>query len=194
MPLNLQSRPSIALALHKNFYTFLAVADYPSLRNILCTGLANKSQSRIKHHLDNKLPPHSWNLIRYTGPLNLPFSSRLLPYPLTSLLPSQAKIVSDRVAPFPMGKNVYVRQCVVRIRTLQSLDKKDGNPPSPADLTEYVVMQQMNKEGEPIAWKLWGTTKPTTKEEMEKLAKGGSSEGKMTLLDRMRTADPTRGF
>jgi hypothetical protein len=198
MPLDLQSRPSIALHLHKKFYTNLACGDFTTLRPILCTGLSNTAQSQISQRTENNQPPQSWTLIRYTSPLKLPFSWRFLPWPLTSLFPfTQAKILSDRVVPLPIGNNVCMRQCVVRIRSLQSLDKADGSTPSQADLTEYLVMQRMRLPGGKVdGWQVWGTTKPTSEQEMERLIEGGAAEGeqKMTLMDRLRAADPTRGF
>lgn len=195
MRFHLRSRPAIALDLHNRFYTSLASGDFQSLRQIVCSGLAAKSKAQITHRVEGNAPPQSWKIIRYTSFIRPPFFLRLFPWPLTSLIPgSHAKIVSDRVAPFPFG-DIFIRQCVVRIRSLQALDRGDGTPPSQAKLTEYLVIQQMRIEGQTPTWKIWGTTKATSKEAMERLvggdAKGGS---KYTLLDRLKTFDPTKAL
>lgn len=194
MPLQLAYRKGIALEMQKIFYTSLAAADFPAIRPLLCAGLANTIQSRIKLHNESMSPPESWKIVRYTSPIRLKFTSPYLLYLYPFIPFTQAKIMSDRVVPFPVGQNIYLRQCIVRICSRQSLDKKDGNPPAQANLTEYIVMQQMNRDpGEPVKWKLWGTTKPTSRQEMEKLVDVTGGEEKMTLLDRLKTADPTRG-
>lgn len=91
-----------------------------------------------------------------------------------------------------MGNDVYIRQCIVRIRSLQSLDKGDGGPPQQANLTEYLVMQQMNADGKAARWKIWGTTEPASRGEMEKLVEGRGGENRITLMDRLDASDPTR--
>ncbi|ERF76807.1 hypothetical protein EPUS_07987 [Endocarpon pusillum Z07020] len=215
MPFDLRIRPAIALKLHKEVYTSLASGDLPILSKLICSGLATKFKTIYTRRLANELPPQSWKLIRYTSPLRIPFSSTLfsvripftsvvlrpslIRWPLTSLLPgTQAKIMSDRVVPMPIGNHIYLRQCIVRIRSLQSLDKGDGNPPAVADLTEYLVMQQVKKEeDEPAVWKMWGTTKPLTRQEMETMVDArtvaAQSQGRITFMDRLKAMMPTRG-
>ncbi len=214
MPLQLQLRPTVALNLHRNVYTSLACGDRATFSKLICSGLATKFKSRLSYCAAKELPPQSWKLIRYTSPwripldyilpIRIPFTSLtlrlpLVPWPLSSLLPgTQAKIVSDRIVPFPIGNHIYLRQCIVRIRSLQSLDKHDGSPPTVTDLTEYLVMQQINKdEDEPATWKMWGTTKPPTRQEMEKTLgeqKRAQSQGRITFMDRLKAADPAKGF
>lgn len=186
MPLDLSARPAIALDLHNRLYTSLAAGDLPSLRHLLCSGIAAKAKSQINYRAHLDAPPQSWKIVRYTSIIRPPFFLRLFPWPLTSLLPgSHAKIVSDRATPFPFGDDLYIRQCVVRIRSLQSLDRGDGNPPSQENLTEYLVMQQLPIDGRAPSWKIWGTTQPTTAEEMEKLVEDArGAGGRYTLLDR----------
>jgi hypothetical protein len=200
MPFDITSRPQIALSFHEKFYTSLASGSIQSLRPSLCPGLADKTQSQVAYRRDSKAPPQSWKIERYTSLITYPYSSsffRRISWPFTSILPiTQAKVVSDRIVPFPVGKDIYIRQCIVRIRSLQSLDKHDGTPPTRADLTEYLVLQQMNLPGQPVLWKMWGTTKPTTQQEMEDLIASDekTKEGRMTLMDRIRALDPTKGF
>ena len=107
--------------------------------------------------------------------------------------------MSDRVVALPIGNHIYLRQCIVRIRSLQSLDKGDGNPQAVADLTEYLVIQQMKKEeDEPATWKMWGTIKPPTGQEMEKMVSAQTvaarSQERITFMDRLKAVMPTRGF
>lgn len=214
MPLDLRLRPEIALNLHKKVYTSFASGELSTFSKLICSGLAKDLNTMHKHKVASKLAPQSWKLIRYTSPWRIPFghspSFRIpftslnlpllrVPWPLTSLLPStQAKIMSDRVVPVPMGNHIYIRQCIVRIRSLQSLDKGDGSPPTVADLTEYLVMQQMKREeDEPATWKMWGTTKPPTRQEMEKMVSeqtlAAQSEGKITFMDRLKAVNPLKG-
>jgi hypothetical protein len=195
-PLYLRLRPDLALNLHREVYTSLAAGDINSLRKILCTGLFTKFESQIKRRNETNQPAQTWKVVRYTSPLRLPFSSRLAFWPLNTLLPgTQAKVVADRVVPFPFGKDLLIRQCIVRIRSLQSLDRNDGSPPSEADVTEYLVMQQMRvDDNEPPVWKLWGTTKPATKEQMNALVSEEAQSQKLTVVDRMRAANPLKGL
>lgn len=173
------------------------------MRNFLCSGLTDKSRALITHRNENKHPPQTWKIVRYTSALKLPFSFRFFPWPLTSLLPySQAKIVSDRIAPLPFkaqGKEIIIRQCVVRIRSLQSLDKNDGTPPTQTDLTEYVVLQQFIKDGRHAPWKIWGTTNPTSPLELKQMLdksvdRDSAKAHNITLLDRFKAAMPTGGL
>ncbi len=215
MPLDLRLRPAMALQMHKDVYTSLASGGLPTISKMLCSGLSKNLNTIHRKHEANSLPQQSWKIIRYTSPWRVPFGFApsvripftsytlrlpLVPWPLNSLLPgTQAKIVSDRVVPLPMGNHIYLRQCIVRIRSLQSLDKHDGNPPTVADLTEYLVMQQTKRdEDKPATWKMWGTTKPSTTQEMVEMISertvARQTFGRMTLMDRLRTADPTRGF
>ena len=74
-------------------------------------------------------------------------------------------MVSDRCAPLPDGLDIYVRQCVVKISSLQSL--KVGNKEAVMKpVTEYVVMQKMIKGFQAGPWMLWGTIKASTLEEI----------------------------
>ena len=214
LPFDLRLRPAIALRLHEQVYTSLASGGVSSISKMLCSGLNRKLITTHRQHVASKLPNQSWKIIRYTSPWRIPFDFTtsfrirftsytlflpLVPWPLTSLLPgTQAKIMSDRVVPLPFGNNIYLRQCIVRIRSLQSLDKHDGNPPTVADLTEYLVMQQLKREeDEPPTWKMWGTTKPPTRQELEKMISDQTvamqSPGRMTFMDRLRAAYPTKG-
>jgi hypothetical protein len=195
-PLHLRLRPDIALNLHQEAYTCLAAGDSSTLRKILCTSLYTKFESQIRHRKKRNQPAQTWKVLRYTSPVRLPFSWRLTFWPLNTLLPgTQAKVVADRVVPFPFGNELLIRQCIVRIRSLQSLDRNDGSPPSEVDLTEYLVMQQMHgKDDKPPVWKLWGTTQPANKEDMTALLDQQVQSRKVTLVDRIGAVNPLKGL
>ena len=76
-----------------------------------------------------------------------------------------------------------MRQVVVRIRSRQLLDARDGKGPKVRDLTEYVVMQRSKIDGVEKGWQLWGTTKPSTTEEIEAML--GQENKKLSFRDRI---------
>jgi hypothetical protein len=160
----LVERTLVARNLHRQFYEALARGDVSTINKIACRGLIQSSQQRISKR--RVAEPHSFHIMQYLG-IQYPLFLR---WPLLSLVPfSATKVVSDRVAPLPFGNNNLLRQCVVRIRTRQRLDRHDGTGPKTADLTEYVVLQRMRIQGQDEGWKMWGTTKPSTTEEIEKI-------------------------
>jgi mitochondrial protein MBA1 len=168
LPWNLVERTLIARTLHRQYYIALSEEDMSTINKIACKGLILSSQRRIAQlkYGTNR----SFHIMEYLG-MKYP---QFLRWPLLSFLPfSATKIVSDKVSPLPFGKNSLLRQCVVRIRTRQSLDRDDGTDPKIAELTEYVVIQRMRIEEQDEGWKIWGTTKPSTMEEIEKIM-GGS--------------------
>lgn len=97
-------------------------------------------------------------------------------------------MVSHRLAPLTAGisdktKQTALQQAVVRIRSMQSLQRikkvkgsdgkvrevveegsssKDGK-----EVVEYFVVQRMMRKGKMGEWKIWGTTEPTTLEKFE---------------------------
>lgn len=164
LPWELVERTLVARNLHRQFYEALAGGDISTINKIACRGLIQSSQQRIGKRRVGET--HSFRIMQYLG-IQYP---QFLRWPLLSFLSfSATKIVSDRVAPLPFGQNNLLRQCVVRIRTRQRLDRHDGTGPKTANLTEYVVLQRMRIEGQDEGWKIWGTTKPSTMEEIEKI-------------------------
>ena len=175
LPYHLVERTLVARTLHAQYYIALADGDLSTINKIACKGLAQSSQRRIDRRRDRD--SQSFHIMGYPG-VKYP---QFLRWPLLSLLPfSATKIVSDKVAPLPFGKNNLLRQCVVRIRTRQRLDKFDGRGPKTAELTEYVVIQRLRIDGQDEGWKIWGTTKPSTRDEIEKIMGGGSTTPRLT--------------
>ena len=169
LPWDIVERTRVARKLHGQYYVALAEADVSTINKIACKGLVQSSQRRIgqRKHGDS----HSFHIMEYLG-MKYP---QFLRWPLLSLLPFSAiHIVSDKVSPLPFGKDNLIRQCIVRIRSRQRLDRHDGTGPKIAEMTEYVVIQRMRIDGQDEGWKIWGTTKPSTWEDIEKLM-GGSS-------------------
>jgi protein MBA1 len=170
LPWEIVERTLVARNLHQQFYEALAAGNISTINKIACKGLIQSSQQRIGKRRAGET--HSFHIMQYLG-VQYP---QFLRWPLLSLLPfSATKIVSDKVAPLPFGKNNLLRQCVVRIRTRQTLDRQDGTGAKTADLTEYVVLQRMRIEEQDEGWKIWGTTKPSTAEEIEKIMGANST-------------------
>jgi mitochondrial protein MBA1 len=174
VPWHLVERTLVARNLHRLYYLALAGGEISIINKIACKGLIQSSQRRIGQRRDTD--SHSFHIIQYLG-MKYP---QFLRWPLLSFLPfSATKIVSDKVAPLPFGKNNLLRQCVVRIRTRQRLDRFDGTGPKIAELTEYVVIQRMRIDGQDEGWKIWGTTKPSTMEDIEKIMGGISTSPRL---------------
>jgi hypothetical protein len=227
--IDFQSRPAIALDLHAKFYSALASGNIFTVRDLICSGLANHARNQISHRHERmsaiqttlptpasqdledvtlkKSPIHqNWKIIRYTSLLRAPFFFRYFPWPFTSLLPAtQAKIVSDRIVPLPIGNDqCYVRQCIVRISSLQKLEKPVGAAAAAAALssvTEYVVIQQMRANDHDRHWKLWGTIKPLTREQLMAWVNQSnlppeerSSESRTSMWNRAKLALPLGGM
>lgn len=166
-PWSLVERTLVARNLHRQYYVALAEGDVSTIKKIACRGLIQSSERRIGQRRDGDA--HSFQIMQYIG-VKYP---QVLRWPLLSFLPfSATKIVSDKIAPLPFGKNNLLRQCVVRVRTRQRLDRHDGIGPRIADLSEYVVLQRMRIEEQDEGWKLWGTTQPSTREEIDRIVRG----------------------
>ena len=91
---------------------------------------------------------------------------RSLLYPLFRWAP--VRVVSDRCTPLPDGLDMVVRQCVVKISSLQALRKGDQEAVM-KPVTEYIVMQKLIKGFQAGSWMLWGTIKASTAEDIEKM-------------------------
>ena len=174
VPYNLVERTVVARDLHASYYIALADGDMSTIKKIACKGLIQSSERLLALRKPGDVL--SFTMI-YTG-MKYP---QFLRWPLLSFLPfSATKIVSDKVVPLPFGENNLLRQCIVRIRTRQALDKFDGKGPKTAEMTEYVVIQRMRIEGQDDGWKIWGTTNPSTWEEIEKMMGEGTAVPELT--------------
>ena len=90
------------------------------------------------------------------------------------------RIVSTRIAMIPDMPNSAIYQVIVKIRSLQSLERlrkrrggKDdtlieapGNKPK--QKAEYLVLQRMMLKGKEQPWMIWGTTEETEVEDVVK--------------------------
>ena len=141
-----------------------------TINRIACKGLIQQSQRSIAGRRDSTA--QKFSIVGYKG-IQYP---QFLRWPLLSILPFNAtKIVSDKLAPLPFGQNNLLRQVVVRISSRQQLQTTDTPVGKTADLTEYVVIQRMRMDGVDEGWKLWGTTKPSTLQEIEQTLGGTST-------------------
>lgn len=91
----------------------------------------------------------------------------------------RAKVVSHRASAMPIeslsGKKSSLRQAVVEIRSVQSLERIDplGNieavAPKGKEITEYVVIQKRIWKEEEEPWRIWGTTVATNLNKMDEI-------------------------
>ena len=162
-PLELSTRAQMACDLQNHFYTDLS-GNYMSLiAQYCCTGIARTAQAQIRKRQNSGNPTLSYARLEWIGRNPPKWVYRFLLYPLFRGAP--VRVVSDRCAPLPDGLDIYVRQCVVKISSLQSL--KVGNKETVMKpVTEYVVMQKMIKGFQAGPWMLWGTIKASTLEEI----------------------------
>ena len=177
LPYDLVERTRVARNLQGQYYIALAEGDMSTIKRIACKGLVESSERRIGKRRPGQ--DMSFVLMAYLG-MRYP---QFLGWPLLSMLPfSATKIVSDKVSPLPFGKGNLIRQCVVRIRSRQKLDAYDGKGPKIAEVTEFVLIQRMRIDEQDEGWKIWGTTRPSTREEIEKQL--GSSLGSSSKTPR----------
>jgi protein MBA1 len=138
--------------------------DTHTLGALACEGLNSNLSSRVSSR--PKHSTYSWTLHRYIG---------------------TPRVVSQRAAILPIddgtGNKTAVRQCVVRIKSVQSLRRTDARatPEESAgkeqEVLEYVVVQRRVWKGIEERWKLWGTTMETRLEDWEKTMNPEIEEG-----------------
>jgi mitochondrial protein MBA1 len=158
-PILLRERGLVARDLHEKFYTALAQGDLAKISDLACKGLADKARIRIEQRKATRASSQKFWIEKYNG-WNAP---RWLPWPLTTLLPFQStRVLAEKMVPIPIGKESWIRQCIVRLKTTQSLHKGTEEEPRTQSLTEYVVIQKLSINGEEQPWRMWGTVKPHT--------------------------------
>jgi hypothetical protein len=181
--LELGKRVEIAKDLHKQFYTALGRGEMKVLRTICCQGLVEAADKRIQQR---KKTPHTlepWTLNHYSG---AQYPTWLMRWPLTPMLPNAAcRVMSDKVSPLPFP-DTYIRQCVVRIRSVQTYHMADAEYSQTGRHEENVVIQRITLRGEVGDWKIWGTTDPSTGEELDNLMTNKGSSSTTTLMDRLQ--------
>lgn len=174
-PLFLRDRYSEARRLHKQLYESLARGDREGISKIACRGLQNALRNRLDHRRAVNGPEESWT-IKYKGWTP---KSEKMPWLIQALMPASVKstrVVVDRVGQIPIGKDSSMRQVIVKIRSEQTLDKNDGKGPKTRYVEEYVVIQKMKIEGEPGNWMIWGTTQPSSEEQIDEMFKAGKQD------------------
>lgn len=91
--------------MHKDMYTAFAASDVETLRRICAEGLLGSLRTRISHRAPNER--FDWTLHQMIG---------------------KPRVVSNRAAMLPFGKESALRQVVVKIRSRQSLGRKVVQP------------------------------------------------------------------
>lgn len=173
----MSDRLSQARAYHKMMNTALASRDLRALQSICASGLYDQCRTLIDQAKERDLPKQDWYLIRYSG-VNYP--QFLEKWPLNFFLPySSARVVSDKATAIPFGKQSYLRECIVRIKSVQSVSTR-GKSLHTDKFTEYIVLQKLTVDGDEGKWRVWGTVDPS-KEELEEILsgknKGANSNG-----------------
>ncbi|KAF1344828.1 hypothetical protein BDV97DRAFT_303927 [Delphinella strobiligena] len=157
--------PSIATGLYEEMYTNFAKGTIDNMRAKLCESIHESLKGRIVSR-----PPNTslrWTLHRYIG---------------------SPRVVSHKYMPLSAGvkdkyKQTALQQAVVRIRSMQSLERvrkvrgRDGkvsavveegsSGPEGKEVVEYFVVQRMTRKGKVGPWKVWGTTEEMTLEKLE---------------------------
>lgn len=184
--MELNERFRQAITLHSLFHKALSQGDTKKLQEICCTGLLEVAKKRISRRRSMNRSMEEWNLVKYSG---IQYPNWLLRWPLSVILPSAScRLVSDKYGPLPMS-NSSLRQCIVRIKSVQAYRLADSDPNAARDVklhTDYVVIQKMTLSGEEGRWMIWGLTEPTSMEELDKILEGKAGEPKMTLAERVQ--------
>lgn len=88
------------------------------------------------------------------------------------------RIVSTRIAQLPDTPNSAIFQVVVKVKSVQSLERirkgKDGGEDTviagpgsdQKQMVEYLVLQRMMLKGKENPWMVWGTTEETKVEDV----------------------------
>ena len=139
----------VATGLHTEMYAAFAAGDLAKLK-VKCTdGIFESFRARIAGRRKGEI--WRWELLKYIG---------------------TPRVVADRAAMVPGMEGMAIRQAVVRIRSQQRLTREFGGKVvegtgETKDVTEYVVVQQTVQKWFAEGWKVWGTTKATTLEDVE---------------------------
>ncbi|EXJ61221.1 uncharacterized protein A1O5_12013 [Cladophialophora psammophila CBS 110553] len=180
--MELSQRNQIARDLHKDFHDALSEGDLKRLQTICCEGLMAQARMRIEQRKALRRRKEPWVLLSYSG---IRYPAWLERWPISVLLPAAStRVVSDRLAPLPFA-DTYLRQCIVRINSVQNYLLADSDKDVMLKHTDYVVIQKMTVKGEEGPWKIWGLTEPSTMKEVDGLLAGKGQEA-TTLAERIR--------
>ena len=139
-----------AVELHRHMWRAFASGDIETLRDICPSGLFESLRARIAKRVRGET--WEWELVK---------------------MKKRPRLASNRVAMFNMDGNA-ARQAVVRIYSRQKLTRygPDGKilPGTGVekDVVEYVVIDKKYYLWKEEPWKLWGTTRETTLEMVER--------------------------
>ncbi|KIW76683.1 hypothetical protein Z517_09127 [Fonsecaea pedrosoi CBS 271.37] len=182
-PLELSQRNQIARGLHREFHEALGEGDMKRLQVICCEGLMAQARMRIEQRKAMGRSKEPWSLLSYSG---IRYPVWLERWPLAVFLPrASTRVVSDRLAPLPFP-DTFLRQCIVRISSIQNYRLADSDKDTVLKHVDYVVIQKMTAMGEEGPWKLWGLTEPSTIKEIDSLLEGKGQESGTTLAERIR--------
>jgi protein MBA1 len=142
-----------AMSLHTEIYAAFAEGDARKLRELCADGMYESFRARIATRQKGEVL--KWELLKYN---------------------KKPKVVSDRAVMVPGMAGMAVRQAVVRIASQQRLTRLVGGrvvkgSGEKKDLCEYVVVQSNVDKWEGKGWKVWGTTKETTLQDIERWKK-----------------------
>ncbi|KAI9689189.1 MAG: hypothetical protein M1822_000927 [Bathelium mastoideum] len=177
--LQLRSRaiPATAQRLHTTMYSALAAGDLPALRTTCCASLLSTFESRVAARPANQRLV--WRLHRYVG---------------------KPRVLMQRCAKLPFhdseGRSGAVRQAVVRVKSVQSLERwrerkgrdgrsrevredkegEQGEGDQGREITEYLVVQQRMWKGKQEEWMVWGTMEEASVAEVMGDNGGGGEE------------------
>ncbi|KAG0650577.1 Inner membrane mitoribosome receptor [Hyphodiscus hymeniophilus] len=158
-----RSMRPIAMGLHTEMYSAFARGNVNALKAKCTEGIFESFRARIAGRKKGEVL--KWELLKYNG---------------------SPKVVADRGALIPGMDGMAIRQAVVRIASKQRLTKEVGGKvvegsEKSKDVLEYVVVQQKVHRWQVEGWKLWGTTKESTLEDVEEWKRRALS-GHMTPL------------
>lgn len=186
--MELSQRTEIARRLHQEFNTALSTGNIKQIQTIACEGLTAQARARIGRRRTYARSEEPWEIVKYLG---IDYPSWLNNWPISVLLPNASlRVVEDKINPLPLA-NSYMRQCTVRIKSLQHYLPADTEEALLMIHTDYIIIQKMTIRGEDSPWMLWGTVEPSTMAEINKLLDGGSDVLSSTFTERLRQSLPT---
>lgn len=148
-----------------------------AINDLCCTGLANDCRGRFGREREQKVEPVDWKLVKYKG---IQWPSWLQYWPLSFFfIKSPVRVVSDQLTVIPVQNNSFLREMIVRIRSIQSIQRAGEATPTEIDVEEHIVLQQLIIAGELQNWRVWGTIQPS-KEELAQALSGKHKQGSIS--------------
>lgn len=179
----LRDRYVAARDLHSSLYKAIAQGDQETIDRIACMGLRRQLQIKLDRRRASESPNEVFS-IKHRG-LTPGSRTPWLIHVLTPPFFKSTRIIADRIAPIPMANDASIRQVVVEIKSKQWLQTTEGKPLKKGEKTELVVIQKLKVDGQEEDWKIWGTTKPSTKSEITALLDATNNSNRETFGERM---------